>query len=77
MEADKLIDHALTKLGKRGTLGDKLKNNSVLFSDLNGLWSAHKLRNRIAHEISYGPKAADVSKTLKSFERALKDLKAL
>ncbi|MDD4351772.1 MAG: hypothetical protein PHU71_02205 [Candidatus Gracilibacteria bacterium] len=77
LEADKLLDHALSKLGKSGNLGDKLKKHSSLFSDLNGLWSAHKLRNRIAHELDYEPAAQEGKRALQQFKRALKDLKAL
>lgn len=76
-EADKLIDYALTKMGKKGTLGEKLKAHGALFSDLNGLWAAHKLRNKIAHELDYKPHAREAAEAIKQFEVALKDLKCL
>lgn len=49
IEADKILDQALKYLGFEGSLGDKLKTAGPRFSDLNAVWSAHKLRNRIWH----------------------------
>ena len=75
LDADKLLDYALTKKGKTGSLGEKLKKSSALFSDINSVWSAHKLRNRVAHEMG----SVDRSKAklaLKQFKRALNDLGA-
>ena len=51
MDADKLLDKLLTHKGYSGSLGEKLKKSGSLFSDLNGVWAAHKLRNRLAHEL--------------------------
>lgn len=76
-EADKLIDYALTKMGKQGTLGEKLKAHGALFSDLNGLWKAHKLRNKLAHELDYRIHPKEAQEAIKQFEIALKDLKCL
>ena len=47
LEADKLLDFALTKKGYTGSLGEKLKSHgSTLFTYLDEVWSVHKLRNR-------------------------------
>ena len=53
MDADNLLDQTLTKLGLKGNLGSKLKKSPHLFKDINGLWTAHKVRNNIAHQINY------------------------
>lgn len=74
MDADKLLDIVLQKKGYTGSLGEKLKQGGKLFSDLDGVWSAHKLRNKIAHELSYHISAGQFATALKQFERALRDL---
>ena len=74
MEADKLLEHMLKRKGYTESLGETLKKQSALFSDINGLWYAHKMRNKIAHEMGYkvGPK--DVKLAMRSFKKALKDI---
>ena len=75
MDADKLLDYALKCYGYEGTLGDKLKIAKSRFSDLNGVWSAHKLRNTLAHELVKVSKE-DGRRALKQFKQALNDLGA-
>lgn len=75
IEADKLLDFALTKMGYRGNLGNKLKAAPRLFSNLNGLWAAHKIRNNIAHQINYQVDDMVYKKTMLAFKQAFKDLK--
>lgn len=53
VEFDKLLDLALAKLGKQGTLGEKLKKSESLFKNINNVWRAHKVRNKIAHEVGF------------------------
>ncbi len=74
LEADKLVDQVLKIHGFKGTFGDKLKQHPHLFSDLNGLWKAHKLRNKIAHEVNFKASQRQMETSLKSFRTALKDL---
>ena len=74
MNADKLLDHTLSVLGHTGTLGDKLKKAGPLFHDLNGVWEAHKLRNKIAHEIGFKLTTQESAKYLIKYKSALKDL---
>ena len=50
LEADKVLDLALTILGVKGSIGEKLKIVGPRFSNIDAIWRAHKLRNRIAHE---------------------------
>lgn len=75
MDADKLLDYALKAKGYQGSLGEKMKKAGGLFSDRNGVWTAHKLRNRVAHEM-VELKEGEVKSALRSFKRALKDLGA-
>lgn len=75
LEADKLLDFILGKYGFHGSLGEKLKKAERLFSDKNGVWFAHKMRNKFAHELSFSPSEFEFRKALESFRRALLDLK--
>lgn len=74
LEADKVLDQALHLLGYQGSLGEKLRLAGPRFSDLNGLWSAHKLRNKIAHEVGVNVGEREASVALRSFRKALSDL---
>lgn len=75
LDADKLLDYALSRKGFVGNVGDKLKKAKYRFSDLDGVWRAHKLRNRIAHELGTIDKE-EARSALKHFKRALNDLGA-
>lgn len=77
LEADKLLDLVLKKMNYQGSLGEKLKKAERLFSDINGVWYAHKLRNRLAHEIDTKISKQETEKALSAFHKALRDLKAL
>lgn len=74
LKADKLLDHALKKAGYTGTLGEKLKKARAIFHDLDGLWAAHKLRNRIAHEVHIQVTERQAAHAMKAFKKALNDL---
>lgn len=78
LEADKLVDCVLKTRGVKGkTMGERMKNSSHLFSDNNGIWKAHKLRNRIAHESNVMVSYDEVRYALSAFRKALKDLGAI
>lgn len=74
MDADKLLDHALTKMGYTGSLGAKLKKTPKLFGNINDVWAAHKVRNNIAHKINYEVTEVIYKKTMLQFKQAFKDL---
>lgn len=77
-EADKLLDYAMKGSGFKGaTMGERLKNHRGRFSDINSVWSAHKLRNALAHEADFDLVPSQAREAVKNFERALKDLGAL
>lgn len=75
MDADKLLDYALGRKGFEGNLGEKLKKSGAMFSDINGVWCAHKLRNHIAHELEEID-MYEAKKNLQQFKTALNDLGA-
>ncbi len=75
MDADKLLDHALYLMGYRGNLGTKLKKSQHLFSHINKVWAAHKVRNNIAHQINYKIDEKTYKNTMLTFKQAFKDLR--
>ena len=77
LEADKLLDHVLKMRGYKGSLGEKLKKCNNVFADINAVWEAHKIRNKIAHELDFHISTAEGSKAIGNFKRALRDLGAL
>lgn len=78
LNADKLVDQALKDRGLRGqTMGERMKNANATFSDSNGLWTAHKLRNKIAHEHDANVTYEEARHALSCFKKALKDLGAI
>lgn len=75
---DKLLDQALKSRGARGkTIGERMKNSASLFSDRNGVWTAHKLRNTIAHEPDAHVTYDQARRALYNFRKALKDLRVI
>lgn len=78
INADKLVDQAMRDLGIKGqTMGDRLKNSGEKFSSKNSVWSAHKLRNQIAHETEVRVSYDSARRALATFKQALKDLGAI
>jgi hypothetical protein len=74
IEAEKVVESALKLLGYQGSFADKLRAAGPRFSRLQDLWSAHKLRNRIAHEMGVSVSERDIRSAVNAFEKALKDL---
>lgn len=78
LRADSLFDEAMKRAGiKGGTTGERLNNSVGFLRDVNGTWSAHKLRNKIAHEHNSTPTDTQCQKALMQYKKALKDLGAL
>lgn len=78
MKADKLFDKALVEMGVPGkTMGDRLKKIGGRLSDEDGVWTAHKIRNRIAHETDYVPSYESAKSALSTYKQALKDIGAI
>lgn len=78
LSADKLLDKALRESGVSGdSMGDRLKQSSKLLQDINGVWAAHKMRNRIAHEVGGEVNKVVARRMLTIYKNALKDLGAI
>lgn len=78
LEADKLLDRAMTEMGVPGkTMGERLKRIDNRLSKVNAVWGAHKLRNQIAHEHDFELDYSQASRALAAFRQALKDLGAI
>lgn len=78
IEGDKVFDNALKQLGFKGeTMGDRLKSAQPSIKNINEVWSAHKLRNRLVHEPDVEISMRDVQTALSSFEKALRQMGAL
>ncbi|MEP7204738.1 MAG: hypothetical protein ABI716_00915 [Candidatus Saccharibacteria bacterium] len=78
LNADKLLDQALKERGVKGTtMGERLKSSSQLYSNRNNVWSAHKLRNQIAHESDVEVSHDAARQALQGFKQALKDVGAI
>ena len=78
INADKLLDRALHEMGIPGkTMGDRLKKSGGKFTDINGVWRAHKLRNAIAHEDDLEITYRQAAGALLVYKQALKDLGAI
>jgi hypothetical protein len=77
-DADKLFDHVLQQQSFRGsTMAERLKQAQTRLSDRESVWRAHKLRNSLAHDITFDLVPSQAKGALRDFERGLKDLGAL
>lgn len=79
INSDKLLDEALKKHRYKGkTMGERLVAAQRELSDNDGVWHAHKLRNKLVHEDNLPPlKKKEVISSLAALRQALKDLGAL
>ena len=78
LNADNLVDRALRERGFKGqTMGERLKNATSSLSDCNCTWTAHKLRNRIAHEPDSNVTYDEARYAVACFKKTLKDLGAI
>lgn len=78
LNADKLVDQALKDKGFRGqTMGERLKAAKDALPHRDNIWSAHKLRNQIAHEPDIKINYDHARRTLAQFKQTLKDLGAI
>jgi hypothetical protein len=79
MEADKIVDLALKSKVSGETMGERLKNARHLFDPdtYNKLWTAHKIRNKVAHEADFDGLSSDANLAVRNFEKALKELKII
>jgi hypothetical protein len=76
IEADIMLEEMLDQMGYDGvTIGDKLKNvEKSDFVTLDRAWSAHRVRNQIAHDGSAFKLNRDVAeRTIKDFEEVFRE----
>lgn len=75
LEADKLLDYVMRGKGFAGeNMGDRLKLQGNRFSDLNGVWTAHKLRNQLAHEVDIDIVKPQIEDAVRKLKRGIEDL---
>lgn len=78
LNADKLLDQALRDRGIKGnTMGERMKSFQGKWTNGNGVWAAHKLRNRIAHETDVTVDHTRARQALVAYKQALKDVGAI
>lgn len=76
--ADKLLDQALRDRGISGkTMAERMKSCQGKWTNGNGLWAAHKVRNRLAHEADASIDYDRAKQALIAYKQALKDLGAI
>ena len=77
-EADKLLDQALHERGLNGkTMADRMKQYQGKWTNGNGVWAAHKLRNKLAHENDVRVDYERTRQALGAFKQGLKDVGAI
>ncbi|MEK7187342.1 MAG: hypothetical protein AAB691_00670 [Patescibacteria group bacterium] len=79
IEADKIVDDVLKSLGLEGEhMADRLGQLSPEeVGNLEGVWRAHRLRNNLVHSPDFKASPDEIERALDSFEKFLKEIKAL
>jgi len=77
IEADKVFDELLKEAGYPGEdMGTRLKQiTKDQLSNIDEVWQAHKVRNRIAHEPYYQLNKRDAKRAVEIYKKATEDLK--
>ncbi len=74
-ETDKLLDYVLKMNNIKGeTLGERLMSATKHYdwNDYQKIWEAHKIRNKIAHELDFSPSAPTLESSYKTLKQAIK-----
>lgn len=78
MNADKLLDMALKERRFKGeNMGERMKSAQSTWKNANNVWTAHKVRNRLAHEPGATVSYDLTLQALSAFKQGLKDLGAI
>ena len=81
LEADKIVDFALKKMRVPGeTMGDRIRSAQKKFKNYQtyqALWDAHKIRNRIVHEMNSEVLNYEAKEAITKFKKVLSDLGAI
>ncbi len=73
------MDDVLRKAGFPGDmLGERLMNiQDGQLTTLDGLWEAHKIRNRLVHDTDYFLRYSEAKRAIEAYEQTLKELGGL
>ena len=76
IEADKFVDDLLKSAGYLGdSMGERLMSiEKGQIANLDGLWEAHKIRNKLVHDINYFLRQAEARKAIQLYENVLREL---
>ncbi|MFH1551853.1 MAG: hypothetical protein ABIC36_03180 [bacterium] len=79
IEADNMVDNMLKATGYQGEdMGERLKQiTSAQLANINELWEAHKVRNRLAHETDFHLSHGQAKRAIEIYQRALENLEAI
>ena len=79
IEADILIENVLGKMGIRGkNIAERLRGLAPgELSNVDEVWDAHKLRNKIAHEPDFSPSKDETMQALTTYKKGLEELKVI
>lgn len=79
IEADKLFDDLLQKMGyKGGDMGERLQQiTPEQLSTISAIWKSHKVRNLISHDTQYHISFSDAQWVIKNYEDAFVELQVL
>lgn len=78
IEADKLLDNLLQRMGYAGeSLGERLKQlDESMLPNINQVWEAHKIRNNLVHDPNYKLSSESAQRAIAVYEQAFKHLEA-
>ncbi len=76
IEADGLVDEVLKEHGHPGNdMGERMKSiHPSEFGNINELWEAHKIRNRLVHEADFHLQMDEYKKIISVYHRVLEEL---
>ena len=74
LDAEKVLHQAFEALGYTGTFADKLRKAGPRMGNIDAIWDAHRLRNRIAHDVHVQLSADEANRAVRIFGKALDEL---
>ncbi|MEA2113689.1 MAG: hypothetical protein U9P63_03500 [Patescibacteria group bacterium] len=79
IEADKILDDLLKRNGYAGEdMGERLKQiTSAQLFNLDEVWQAHRVRNRIVHESDFKLTHPQAKRAVEIYQKALEDLEGI
>lgn len=76
IEADKILDELLKIAGYKGeTMADRLKKiTAAQLSNIEAIWQAHKIRNRLVHEPDYHLSDAEARIAINIYKKSFQEM---